>query len=75
VQPLFKLAGWTLLATRRKDVRRPDVQKMFRMAGERAALTCDICGSPGKFRSEARRRALRLASRFRGVGLANGSAV
>jgi hypothetical protein len=36
-----------------KDVRRADVRKIFRVAGERAARTCDICGNPGRFLPEA----------------------
>jgi hypothetical protein len=39
-----------------QDVRRADVQKIFRAAGERAARTCDICGNPGKLLPEAQRR-------------------
>jgi hypothetical protein len=39
-----------------EDTRRADVQKIFQTARERAARTCDICGSPGKFREEAQRR-------------------
>lgn len=38
------------------DVRRPDVQEIFRVAGELAAQTCDICGNPGTLLLDAQRR-------------------
>lgn len=48
--------GALRLHVRAKDVRRADVQKIFRVAGERAARTCDICGNPGILSREAQRR-------------------
>lgn len=33
-----------------RDVRRPDVQAAIGLAKERAANTCDICGSAGRLR-------------------------